>query len=175
MNSRERIIAAINHQPVDRVPIDFGGTRQSGISVWAYEKLLQRLGLHNGELPRVFDVYQMLADIGQDLAERFGSDCVPLNRPAVAFGIHNENWKPFAFPCGLRAEVPGGFNPEPDPVQTSAAGMDPERLKREFGGKIAFWGGSCDAQGSLAHGTPAEVAAETERNLAVLAPDSGLV
>ena len=32
-----------------------------------------------------------------------------------------------------------------------------------------------DAQGTFAHGTPAEVAAETERNLAVLAPGSGLV
>jgi uroporphyrinogen decarboxylase len=62
-----------------------------------------------------------------------------------------------------------------NPVQTSATGMNPERLKREFGGKIAFWGGSCDAQGTFAHGTPAEVAAETEHNLAILAPGSGLV
>jgi len=97
MNSRERIIAAINHRPVDRVPIDFGGTRQSGISVWAYVKLRERLGLGNPRLPRVFDVYQMLADIEQDVAERFGSDCVALNRPAVAFGIRNENWKPDGF------------------------------------------------------------------------------
>ena len=76
MNSRERILAAINHSPVDRVPIDFGGTRQSGILVWAYVKLRERLGLENRTRPRIFDVFQMLAEIGQDVAERFGSDCV---------------------------------------------------------------------------------------------------
>ncbi len=92
MTSRERIIAAIRHQPVDRVPIDFGGTRQSGISVWAYVNLRERLGFGNERLPRIFDTYQMLADIEQDVAERFGADCVGLNRPAVAFGIRNENW-----------------------------------------------------------------------------------
>jgi len=112
MNSRERIIAAIHHQPVDRVPIDFGGTRQTGISIWAYVALRKRLGLSTTALPRVFDVYQMLADIEQDVAERFGADCVALNRPAVAFGLRNESWKPFTFPGGLSAQVPGAFNPE---------------------------------------------------------------
>lgn len=79
MNSRERIVAAIHHQPVDRVPIDFGGTRQSGISAWAYAALRKHLGFPSTALPRVFDVYQMLADIEQDVAERFGADCVALN------------------------------------------------------------------------------------------------
>ncbi len=55
MNSRERIIAAVRHQPVDRVPVDFGGTRQSGISVWAYIRLRERLGMGNARLPRFFD------------------------------------------------------------------------------------------------------------------------
>jgi uroporphyrinogen decarboxylase len=62
-----------------------------------------------------------------------------------------------------------------NPVQTSAAGMVPERLKRDFGDRLAFWGGSCDAQSTFAHGTPAEVAAETERNLSVFMPGSGYV
>jgi uroporphyrinogen decarboxylase len=87
MNSRERILAAINHRPVDRVPIDFGGTRQWGISVWAYARLRERLGLASNRLPRIFGTYQMLAEIEQDVAERFGADCVALNRRAVAFGI----------------------------------------------------------------------------------------
>jgi hypothetical protein len=55
MTSRERIVAAINYQPVDRVPIDFGGTRQSGISVWAYERLCERLGVNQSKPVRVFD------------------------------------------------------------------------------------------------------------------------
>jgi hypothetical protein len=96
------------------ITIDFGGTRQSGISVWAYVRLRERLGLRHTSLPQVFDVFQMLAEIEQDVAEQFGSDCIALNRPSVAFGIRNEQWKPWVFPDGLRAQVPGGFNPEPD-------------------------------------------------------------
>jgi uroporphyrinogen decarboxylase len=114
VTSRERILAAINHQPVDRVPIDFGGTRQSGISVWAYERLRQRLGLHNPKPARVFDMFQMLAEIEQKVAYRFGADCVALNRPAVAFGIPNRDWKLFRFSDSLCVEVPGEFDPESD-------------------------------------------------------------
>jgi uroporphyrinogen decarboxylase len=114
MNSRERILKAINHLPVDRTPIDLGGTRQSGISIWAYLRLRERLGLGADRPARIFDTYQMLAEIDREVADRFGSDCLSLNRPAVAFGIINENWKLFTFPQGLRAEVPGGFEPEPD-------------------------------------------------------------
>ena len=40
-----------------------------------------------------------------------------------------------------------------NPVQISAANMEPERLKREFGGNDFFWGGGCDTQKVLA--TPA--------------------
>src|SRR5262245_19199327 len=114
MTSRERVLRAVNHQTVDRVPIDFGGTRQTGISVWAYERLRGQLHLNGDRVPRVFDTFQMLAEIERDVAERFGADCVCLNRPAVAFGIRNEGWKPYALPDGLRIEVPGGFTPEPD-------------------------------------------------------------
>jgi hypothetical protein len=39
MNSRERIVCALNHQEPDRVPIDLGGTRQSGIAASCDHKL----------------------------------------------------------------------------------------------------------------------------------------
>ena len=44
MNSRERILAAINHQQPDRVPIDLGATPSSGISVVAYQNLIKYMG-----------------------------------------------------------------------------------------------------------------------------------
>jgi len=53
--------------------------------------------------------------------------------------------------------------------------MDPPRLKREFGSRLVFWGGSCDPQSTFANGAPDEVAAETYRNLAVFTPGSGYV
>jgi len=113
MNSRERVLAAINHQQPDRVPIDFGGTRQSGIAASTYHRLKQRLGINTPT--RVYDLYQMLAEIEEPLLERFGADVIGLNRPAVAFGIRNENWKPWRLFDGTPVEVPGGFQPEIEP------------------------------------------------------------
>ena len=114
LTSRERVLAAIHHQPVDRVPIDLGGTRQSGIAAVAYARLKQHLRLAPDRPVRVFDLFQMLAEVDASVAARFGSDCVALNRSAVAFGIPNTDWKSFTFPDGLVAEVPGGFTPEVD-------------------------------------------------------------
>lgn len=113
MNSRQRILAALNHEPVDRVPIDFGGTRQSGISVFAYRRLCAHLRVAEATPPRVFDVYQLLADIDARVLERFKSDTVALNRRCVAFGIPNDTWKQ-AHLRDLAVEVPRGFAPEPD-------------------------------------------------------------
>lgn len=112
MNSRERVLLAINHQEADRLPIDVGATRQTGIAASTYHLLKRRLGLSTPT--RVYDVYQMLADIEQPILDRFGADCVGLNRPAVAFGIRNEGWKPWTLPDGTPVEVPGGFNPSSD-------------------------------------------------------------
>lgn len=114
MTSRERIRATFARQTVDRVPVDFDGTRQSGISVWAHARLRARLGVGRGTPPRVYDTYQMLAVVEREIADRCGADCVGLHRPAVAFGIRNEDWRPLALPDGLVVEVPGGFAPEPD-------------------------------------------------------------
>ena len=61
-----------------------------------------------------------------------------------------------------------------NPVQVTAAKMEPERLKGEFGGKIAFWGG-INTQRILPFGTPAEVAAETRRIIDILGKDGGYV
>ncbi|MBI5770653.1 MAG: methyltransferase [Verrucomicrobia bacterium] len=124
MTSRERVLAAVNHEPVDRVPIDLGGTRQSGISVFAYARLTEHLVAGDvrgagcariAARPRVFDLYQMLAEVAPEVAERFGNDCVLVNRRAVAFGLNNENWKPWTLHDGTEVEVPGDFAPEPLP------------------------------------------------------------
>jgi uroporphyrinogen-III decarboxylase len=62
-----------------------------------------------------------------------------------------------------------------NPVQTSAAGMDAQRLKDEFGDRMAFWGGSLDCQKTLPYGTPDEVVREVEQHLRVFAPGGGYV
>ncbi len=62
-----------------------------------------------------------------------------------------------------------------NPVQTSAANMTPERLKREFGGRIVLWGGGCDTQSVLNRATPQEVRRHVRERLAVFAPGGGYV
>ncbi|MGO8703032.1 MAG: uroporphyrinogen decarboxylase family protein [Candidatus Brocadiia bacterium] len=62
-----------------------------------------------------------------------------------------------------------------NPVQISAAGMEPARLKREFGRDIVFWGGGCDTQRTLNRGSAAQVRREVRRNAAIFGADGGFV
>ena len=62
-----------------------------------------------------------------------------------------------------------------NPVQVSAAEMDTARLKREFGRDITFWGGGCDTQHVLPHGTPDEIDAEVSRRIRDLSPGGGFI
>jgi len=62
-----------------------------------------------------------------------------------------------------------------NPVQTSARNMEPERLKREFGKDLCFWGGGCETQSTLIYGTPEEVAEEVRQRLEVFSPGGGYV
>lgn len=56
-----------------------------------------------------------------------------------------------------------------DPVQVSASGMEPEKLARQFGGKIAFHGG-ISTQSTLPFGSPGDVREETIRAIETLGP-----
>jgi uroporphyrinogen decarboxylase len=62
-----------------------------------------------------------------------------------------------------------------NPVQTSARHMEPERLKREFGRDLTFWGGGCDTQQVLARGTPQQVRDDVRRRLEIFMPGGGYV
>lgn len=61
-----------------------------------------------------------------------------------------------------------------NPVQVSAKDMDSQKLKREFGDKICFWGG-VDTHRVLPFGTTEEVREEVKRRIADLAPGGGYV
>lgn len=62
-----------------------------------------------------------------------------------------------------------------NPVQVSAAGLDPRVLKREFGDHIVFWGAGCDSQRVLPFGSVQEVRDEVVRRIDVLAPGGGFI
>ena len=108
MNSRERVIAAIHHQPPDRVPIDLGGTRATGINVTAYSGLRQALGLCRRP-SRVFDVFGMLAEVEPDVLAATGGDVAMVPALAPRFDIPVASFKPWRLPSGLPVEVPEGL------------------------------------------------------------------
>lgn len=61
------------------------------------------------------------------------------------------------------------------PVQVSALGMETAELKQEFGSRLSFWGGGCDSQKVLPHGSVEDVKAEVEKRMGDLAPGGGFV
>jgi len=61
-----------------------------------------------------------------------------------------------------------------NPVQTSAAGMSPEKLKAAHGDSLVFWG-AVDVQQLLPHATPETVRREVRSLIDVLGKDGGYV
>jgi len=102
MNSRERVIAAINHEPVDRVPIDFGGHRSSGIMAMAYARLKRHLGITSGDI-YVYDMSQQLAIVEPEILDLFSIDTIEMGR---GFLIEDEEWKEWVLPDGAPCKIP---------------------------------------------------------------------
>ena len=87
------------------------------------------------------------------------------------------SWKTYLHSCGaISRYIPDWIDAGIDilnPVQISAEGMEPQGLMDEFGGKIVFWGGGCDTQEVLPHGTPEEVREHVRRNIEVFTSGTG--
>lgn len=75
MTSRERVIRTLNHQPVDRMPIDLGSHMSTGISAFAYWNLREHLGLPTDRV-WIPDCVQFLAYVDEDIRRRLHIDCI---------------------------------------------------------------------------------------------------
>lgn len=73
MNSRERVLTALNHQEPDRVPLDLGATVVTGIHIQAYRRLRDHLQLPRRE-PVLDHLYQQLAKVDNDLLDQLQVD-----------------------------------------------------------------------------------------------------
>ncbi len=105
--------------------------------------------------------------------------CIPFFQRQNAWVHEHTGWKTWFHCCGsiprLLPMLIGAGVDIINPVQTSAAGMDPRRLKDQFGGRIVFWGGGVDTQRTLPFRSPEEVAAEVRERIRVFAPGGGYV
>ncbi len=110
MNSRQRVLAALNHREPDRVPVDLSGHRSSGIAAMAYARLRRHLGLAERPI-RVYDPIQQLAIVDEDVLDRFGVDTVELGR---AFAEGDECWADWILPDGTPCQMPIWALPERD-------------------------------------------------------------
>jgi len=62
-----------------------------------------------------------------------------------------------------------------NPVQTNARDMQPDRLKKEFGTSVTFWGAGADTRSILNQGTPEHVKNHVRANIEILSPGGGFI
>jgi hypothetical protein len=148
------------------------------------------VALQNLELVRVAagDVIDVVFICGTDFGTQTSQFCstaayedlyAPYYRKVNAWIHENTKWKSFKHSCGavypfVEHFIESGFDIL-NPVQCSAAEMDPQRLKDEFGDRIVFWGGGVDTQKTLPFGSPDEVYREVRERIDIFAPGGGFV
>lgn len=108
MTPKERVENAVNHKG-GQVPVDFGGSTNTGIHCRLVGKLREYYGLEKRPV-KVAEPYQMLGAIDDDLKDVIGSDTAPLWIPTTMFGFDNVDWKEWQTPWGQDVLVPGMFN-----------------------------------------------------------------
>jgi uroporphyrinogen decarboxylase len=110
MNSRERVLASLNHQEPARIPIDLSGHRSSGIAAMAYARLRDHLGLPKRPI-YVYDPIQQLAIVDEDVLQRFHVDTIELGR---AFALEAKYWTEWVLPDGTPCLMPVWAKPQRD-------------------------------------------------------------
>jgi hypothetical protein len=110
MNHRERLEAALDHRPGDRVCVDFGGTSVSGISASVVYSLRRALLGEKDFRVKVIEPFQMLGEVDEPLREAMGVDVAGIYGRTSKFGFENSGWKPLELFDGTPVLVPGGFN-----------------------------------------------------------------
>ncbi len=156
-----------------------------------YEEILDRtVAFQMAQWERTLDEVGDLIDIAA-ISDDLGMTTGPLLSPAlwrdlfkprmakvVALIRSKANVKVYIHTCGsVYAFLPDlidvGVNII-NPVQTDAKDMQPEKLKRDFGDHLVFWGGGCPTR-IMEYGTPEEVRAEAKKAIRHFAPGGGYV
>ena len=156
------------------------------------ERVLDKLlEIHTSNLTKLLAAIDPFADVivfGDDLGTQNGPMLSPdlyrkmiLPRAAQLYHLVREKTdiKVFLHSCGgiypfLADLIEAGIQVI-NPVQTSAMGMEPQKLKREFGKDLVFWGGGIDTQHTLPEATPDAVRIQVHKNCEIFMPGGGFV
>ena len=145
------------------------------IEKWA-SSIVESLKLVLDAVKGYIDVIGFSGDAGTQKASLFNPEVyremiVPHMKQVTDYVHKNSEIKCFLHSCGSVYELIDCFidmgMDALNPLQLSAADMEPEKLVEEFGGRIVFWGGGCDTQHVLPYGSPAQVKAEVNNRLSV--------
>ena len=110
MKSRERVKMSINHKQVDRVPIDLGSMRSTGIATIAYNNLRKKLGITKG-LAKMYDFIQQLAYPEKEIRDLFHVDVIDAGQ---AFLNNDSEWRKWILNDGSKCLIPKYLNVEID-------------------------------------------------------------
>ena len=156
------------------------------------EKLIEKMvDMHLKNLKLYLDAvgeYIQIIQMGDDLGTQNGPMLSPRLYKELIFPAHktiydyvhkNSDISVFLHSCGGIYElipylIEGGVDII-NPVQTSAKGMDPKRLKEEFGDRLTFWGGGCDTQSVLPYGKPDDIKRHVKERIEIFSRDGGFV
>jgi hypothetical protein len=163
-------------------------TRKSYVRAIFEEQTEIALGNLERIRARVGDRVQAVFICGTDFGTQQSTFCSPptfreLYLPyyrRINDWIHKHTaWKTFKHSCGaVRTLIPAFIDSGFDilnPVQVSAAGMEAEKLKADFGKDVVFWGGGVDTQKTMAFGKPEEVRTEALRRCQVFGKGGGFI
>jgi uroporphyrinogen decarboxylase len=110
MTSKERVMRAVNHEAVDKIPVDLGGSVQSTIHVYAYAALKKALGIEPGDV-EVSDSYILSAMVEDSVVDALQIDAVPILCPLDCLGVRNDlPKKDWTMPSGLEVKISEDFN-----------------------------------------------------------------
>lgn len=145
---------------------------------------LARVGRLIDALGDRVQVVEVNSDLGSQRAPFIGPKMwcrlsQPFLRRFCDFVHRNSDWKVFIHSCGsIQPLIPHLIDAGIDilnPVQVTAANMDPAELKRRFGDRLVFWGGGCATQGILDRATPAQVRDNVRQLSGILGAGGGFV
>ena len=132
----------------------------------------------------VVDILRFGDDLGMDSGpfmspEKYRNIFKPRHKMLCDYVHKNSSMKTFLHTCGsiyrlLPDLIDAGYDIV-NPVQTTCREMEPEKLKKEFGKDITFWGGGSDTRHVLNRGNIQQVKEDVKRRLEVFAPGGGFV